>query len=110
MNASVTVVGVTVTIAQSLCSSIPEVGDYIAPTGHTPIPHLPDAWHYVLADFGARKCLIGNADEKIISLLDSDIGDDLNGIKQVVKNRSKGSPKKRVSRNPFLALQRGRRY
>jgi hypothetical protein len=109
INASVTVVGVTVNVAQSLFTSAPEIGDYIAPTGFTPIPHLPDAWHYILADFGARKCLIGNADEKVIALLDTDIGDDLNGIKQVVKNRAKGSPKKRVSRNPILALGRGHR-
>lgn len=109
INSTITLVGTTITVAKSYFSNTPEIGDYVAQKGFTPIPHLPDAWHYILADFGARKCLIGNADEKIIAMLDSDIGDDLQGIKQVVKNRAKGSPRKRVSHNPFLSLQRGRR-
>jgi hypothetical protein len=103
---TVVVVGVVVTVAKAGFDFTPEIGDWIAGTGLTPVPHLPDAWHYVLADFGARKCMIGNVDAKTIQLLDSDIGDDLNGIKKVVQNRAKGSPRKRVGRNPILALHR----
>lgn len=108
VDSTITLVGTTITVSKSGFSSIPEVGDYVAQTGFTPIPHIPDAWHYILASYAARKCLIGNGDEKILQLLDTEIASYLQNLKQVVKNRAKGSPKKRVSRNPFLTLSRRR--
>lgn len=106
LKASVVVVGLAVTVAKSAFETDPVIGDWIAPTGYTPIPHLPDAWHYILADYTARKCMVGNVDAKSIQMLDADLGEDLAAIKNVVKNRAKGSPKKRVSRNPILNMHR----
>lgn len=108
-NSTNAVVGFNVTIAKADFDDTPQVGDWVSRTGYTPIPHLPDAWHYLLADFGARKCMIGNVDAKTLQLLDSDIADDIDGIKRVTQSRAKGSPRKRVARNYFLAAQR-RRY
>jgi len=107
-NSTNTVVGLNVTIAMADFDATPQIGDWVSQTGYTPIPHLPDAWHYVLADLGARKALIGNVDQKTLQLLDSDIGDDIDGIKRVTQNRAKGSPRKRVSRNHALNAMKRR--
>jgi len=104
--ATAVVVGLNVTIAQSEFNTTPVVGDWVCQTGYTPVPHLPDAWHYILADLAARKCLIGNTDQRTLQLLDSDISDDLEGIKRVSQTRTKGSPRKRVARNPIRAAHR----
>jgi len=108
-NSGTTVVGLNVTIAKADFDATPQVGDWVVQSGYTPIPHLPDAWQYLLADFGARKTMIGNVDAKTLQLLDSDIKDDIDGIRRVTQSRTKGSPRKRVSRSHSLAAQR-RRY
>jgi len=107
-NTAITLVGVTVTVPIASFDRTPVNGDWVVQAGYTPIPQLPDEWHYILADYASRKLLIGSSDEKTISLIDDDINDSLTGIKHVMQTRVKGSPRKRVSNNPVYNLMKRR--
>lgn len=54
-------------------SSLPEdleVGDWLAPTGYSPYPNIPEAFHATLALFTAAKCLqsLGQVDQETAML------------------------------------------
>lgn len=102
---SCTVAGLDVTVAQSVFDTTPVVGDWIAQTGFTPVPHIPSEWHPILVQAAVVKVLAADGDSKNYPIAAQELNAMLETLRRVTKDRIKGSPKKIISRSYVLNRQ-----
>lgn len=103
---SATPVGFNFTLAQSSFSRVPVVGDYVAPYGKTPIPHIPEDMHPILAQAATLRVLEANGDAKNLQNAYVTYQRMVQSMKQRSSSRIKGAPKKLISRNYILNSMR----
>jgi hypothetical protein len=105
---TVVVAGLTITVTKTALDRTPVVGDYIAETGYTPVPHIPSEWHPILAVAGSVRMLRASGDKGNLANLESQLGSMLQMMNQTAKERATNHPKKIVSRNWTLNASRYR--
>jgi hypothetical protein len=102
------VAGLTVTVTKTDLDRTPVIGDYIAESGYTPVPHIPSEWHSILAVATSIRMLRASGDKGNLSSLESQLGAMLQMMNQTAKERAVNHPKKIVSRNWALNASRYR--
>lgn len=100
------VAGTDVTVATASFDRVPVVGDWVAQTGYTPVPHFPSEFHPLLVQAGVVKLLAAAGDATNYQVATQELGAMITTMRRVTENRSKGSAKKIVPRAYILNLQR----
>ncbi len=101
--------GFNVTVTKTGFTKAPVVGDYVAETGKTCYPNIPEDFHGVLAMAASIRVAIASKDEKQKNLLESAMALMLNKLRKRSGNRSKGTVKKINPKNYVLSAMRGYR-
>lgn len=81
---------------------LPEVGDYICPTGYANIPQIPVAYHVVLAQMVAIRMLEGIGDLNKQKKAEETLGRLMSEALELVLNRVQTSPKKISKRGRLM--------
>ena len=106
--ASATSGATTITAAQSDFERAPVIGDFVAATGQTCIPFIPEDYHPALAQAVAIRCLASSNDAGAIRTQMAVLQNMFNVIRNRSKIRVNAGPQKIVSRSRIINLMRGR--
>lgn len=107
--------GVTTSIAGSVVTitygssfdRAPVAGDYVCPTGKTPVPNIPEDFHPVHAQAATVRCLIASNDAKGIQTQSLSLQNMLSRMRARAGKRVNDAPRKIVPNNYILNLSRG---
>lgn len=97
-----------VTVSKANFERAPVIGDFVAPTGYTPVAHIPEEFNPVLAMSATIRYLAGSGDAKGLQTQSMIYQKMLTSLKQRAKNRTKGAPKKIRPKDKILNIMRGR--
>jgi hypothetical protein len=103
---SATPVGTVFTLLKTSFSKTPIIGDYVAPYGKTPIPHIPEDLHPVLAQAATLRVLEIIGDSKNLQNAFVTYKRMIEKLKLRSSSRIKGAPKKLISRSYILNSMR----
>lgn len=101
-DATCTVAGTDVTVAQDQFDRAPIAGDWVSQTGYSPVPHFPSEFHPILVQAGVVKLLAAAGDANNYQVATQELGAMLQTLRRATKSRSKGSQKKIVPRSYLL--------
>lgn len=106
---------ITTTTIQVLKSDIvdvagtvePEINDYIAPTGYSNIPMIPEEFQPVLSQMGAVRLLRSLGDLNKLNEAKSELKELRAEALDLIRNRAESAPDKIYKKNPLLRHFRG---
>lgn len=101
---SASVVGSVVTVASADFERAPVAGDYVATTGETPIPYIPEDYHPILAQAVTIRCLAN--DPKMLQTQGAVLGNMLERMRNRSSRRVNTAPRKIVSNSALLNMMR----
>jgi len=108
-NATVVAVAANnITIAQSDFERAPVVGDYVMAKGETPVPHIPETYHPILAQAGVLRMLEASGDKNNIQIAATTYARMVDKLKRRSSSRVKAAPKKIIARSSVLNMMRRR--
>lgn len=106
------VVGLVASFLKTACDHPPLPGDYFAPTGFTPLPHLPKEWHSLISICASVSILASNGNQAQYELKKAERDEMIAQVRRVNSRRINSSPKRIVDRRYQLnaARYRGRNW
>jgi hypothetical protein len=103
-----TVAGNVISIASSTFERIPVSGDWVALTGKTPVPNIPEDYHAILSQAASRRCVGG--DMKAFAASTAILDSMMSRLKERATKRVGDSPRKLVGKDYVLNSMRRRVY
>lgn len=93
------IVCATTLVSDSVGNVLPQVGDYICPTGYSNIPQIPIEFHPVLAQMTANRLLASLGDLNKWNAGRAQAKEDFADALKLIKNRAESSPEHITNRN-----------
>jgi hypothetical protein len=101
---STQVVVSTASVSDSTGAVLPQVGDYIAPTGFSNIPQIPIEFHPVLAQMVAVRLLYSLGDLNKWNAGKAQLKEDLSDATDLIQNRAESSPEHITNRTGLVKI------